>query len=82
MERTKEQQEAYERFQINIEGLKVGLFELSEKFKRAFEVTSHSQYDGEDTYIGEIKYLKCGQNEHLSQSLREMFEEFFGEIGI
>ncbi len=82
MERTKEQQKAYERFQTNTDGFKRELSELSEKFKMAFQVRSNPSYDGEGNYLGEIKYLKCGENEHLSESIREIFEEFFGDIGI
>ncbi len=77
-----EQQESLERLNQNIEKFKNDLYELSENFKRTFEVVEHSYYDGEDNYLGEVKYLKCGENKCFSQSLREMIEEYFGDIGV
>lgn len=51
--------------------------------KYDFEVKEHDQYNGMEEYCGTTKYLKHKdeENPYYSESIAEIIEEIFGDIG-
>lgn len=50
--------------------------------KYGFERKEHDQYNGSERYIGFNVYYKINGEPYYNQTLAELIEEVFGEIGL